>query len=233
MAKLTTTYNELKELGACKEGLEMLWAWLCKTNHVRGDDPIDASIMRNQFITPADILESNGVGFLNWVLARTPRWESSFYSWGGRWEGSFAWAKEVSGRVEPTKTLAKDLKGGDKFKINGIDWSRTVQTISHDGRLGTSKENAPHKYLEYLYPETLDAIGFTLIEPKREPRRLKAEQILVKENVGTKWRGTQGFSAVAEVRDCGYGVLRLEFIKTNEPAYVTSNTVAVWEEVIE
>lgn len=238
MAKLTTTYYELKELGACQDGLDTLWGWIeqnrsCVPGLGKDFTPGDPGCCKKCAatpLTPADILESNGREHLIWAVDHVRAWGKAYASWLdtlpiGADRGVEAWAKVVSA----PKPLAKDLKGGDRIMFLGIE--RGVAGVY--SKIGQITLNRVRGYTERFDLETLDAIGFTLIEPKREPRRLKAEQILVKENVGTKWRGTQGFSAVAEVRDCGYGVLRLEFIKTNEPAYVTSNTVAVWEEVIE
>ena len=220
MAKLTTTYNELKELGACQYGLDKLLEW-CKKH------PDNNGGYGQVRLTPADILESNGREHLIWAVDHVRAWGKAYASWLdtlpiGADRGVEAWAKVVSA----PKPLAKDLKGGDRVRVGGAELVvHSIFTNYSSFVYGGGFED--------LYHDTLDAIGFTLIEPKREPRRLKAEQILVPENVGTKWR--KG-GAVAEVQRHQIDCSSVGFWRVDEARWCNAfNNVIVgeWEEVIE
>ena len=220
MAKLTTTYNELKELGACQDGLDKLLEW-CKKH------PDNNGGYGQVRLTPADILESNGRVHLIWAIDHVRAWGKAYASWLdtlpiGADRGVEAWAKVVSA----PKPLAKDLKGGDRVRVGG------AELVVHS--IFTSHISFAHGGgFEHLYHDTLDAIGFTLIEPKREPRRLKAEQILVPENVGTKWR--KG-GAVAEVQRHQIDCSSVGFWRMDEGRWCNAFDnviIGEWEEVLE
>lgn len=225
---LTTTYNELADLGACQDGLDTLLKWIRKIHlcseyrfHPANEIPL----------TPADILESNGRAHLDWAIEHVPGWYESLEKFCRGNAGArpiSAWAKSVSAK----KVLAKDLKEGDKIRVAGV--VKKVVVNSYDApTFGFVQDGDLGGYREFFRAETLDAIGFTLIEPKREPRRLKAEQILVPENVGTKWR--KG-GAVAEVQRHQIDCSSVGFWRMDEGRWCNAFDnviIGEWEEVLE
>lgn len=227
--QLTTTYNELEKLGACTDGLKMLLGWVCKEVEA-GRKPCGI-VKKTISLTPADILESNGREHLIWAVDHVRAWGKAYASWVdtlpiGADRGVEAWAKAVSA----PKPLAKDLKGGDRIMFLGIERGVAGAFYEELSKIGQITLNRVRGYTERFDLETLDAIGFTLIEPKREPRRLKAEQILVKENVGTKWRGHEATWEVVRC-DKGFG---LRCIATGLRLFLNSTSVAlIFTEVIE
>lgn len=131
--------------------------------------------------------------------------------------------------VRPIK--AKDLKEGDRIRVGNE--AHTVIRQDDPKMSLVAIETDDGTCFSSIWHRQLDAIGFTLIKPKREPRRLKAEQILVPENVGTKWR--KG-GAVAEVQRHQIDCSSVGFWRVDEARWCNAfNNVIIgeWEEVLE
>lgn len=212
--QITTTYNELEKLGACKEGLATLLEW-CKKH------PENNGSYKQLRLTPADILESNGLSHLYWATSVVPSWNKSWQAWfvsaGG---GISGWAKEVSQPCEK-KVLPTELKAAE-FRTGG--------EIKHGG-LVLAFDTWPSGLADGTKVEIV-------VTPKREPRRLKAEQILVAENVGTKWVCLESKQThVYKVEsDMGDGEPRYVLMHENNrrPASVTNYIFSdTWEEVLD
>jgi hypothetical protein len=133
------------------------------------------------------------------------------------------WAKEVSKKPEPNIGL-----------INAQINSSKIKECRAEGEIRHKTLVAFGYPLCCEWPEGM-RVEIT-VRPKRVPRRLKAEQILVPENVGTKWRHPAVMS-ICEVITAGASTEYGAFITFNRPeggVLVSAPVISgLWEEVLE
>lgn len=131
--QITTTYSELEKLGACKEGLATLLEW-CKKH------PENNGSYKQLRLTPADILESNGLSHLYWATSVVPSWNKSWQAWfvsGGG--GISGWAKEVSKKPEPNIGFINAQINSSKIEECRAEGEIRHKTLMERGA-GMSKE---------------------------------------------------------------------------------------------